>query len=77
MLSFWRACARTKTGNSKPRGDLAHARVFTVFEAVNVAIFDFLPTAVFLLAPHVTSFVTGPSAILSVVIGAAAAILSG
>lgn len=77
MLSWWRASLRIKTRNSRPTRDPVRARFHSVFGTTNVAIFEFLPFAGFVLVPHAVSYVTGPSAIVSIVIGLLAATLSG
>lgn len=77
MLSWWRASLRIKTRNSRPTRDPVRARFHSVFGTTNVALFETLPFAGFVLVPHAVSYVTGPSAIVSIVIGLLAATLSG
>lgn len=78
LLSCWRACARVKTGSRRREDEEPiRARFHSVFGNAVIGIFEVFPLGVFVFAPQVAGAIAGPSAILSVVVGCMAAILSG
>ena len=71
----WHSCFRVKTTGSDFAGDVP--RYHTVFDLVNVSLAPVLAISVFVLAGQAAKDLAGPSANLSVLLAALAALLSG